>query len=210
LTELTQLIVDLNRLSELPPEIGFLSKLENLLVKGNNLITIPKSLCHLDDFNGLNLSTDDGVVCKIVSQKDALISIYSANPGNTLGWGVDNYPEVSFHENGNPKGITMNNKKLTRIPTNIDQLDRLEVLNINNNNLTSLPTALGNIKSLGAITADRNKLSTVPSELGELDNFVLLSITNNPITSIPKAVCDQQISNGGKLTILTDPGEGCD
>tara|TARA_R110001592_G_scaffold59944_4_gene182259 strand:- start:1440 stop:1913 length:474 start_codon:yes stop_codon:yes gene_type:complete len=140
---------------------------------------------------------------------DALIGIYTANPGNTLDWGVDDYPEVSFHDNGDPKAITMNNKNLTRIPESISSLSGLESFNVNNNNLQSLPAALGSINSLGAITAASNQLSTVPSELGQLQNLALLSITNNPITSIPEEVCNQQISNGGILTILADPGEGC-
>ena len=178
-------------------------------MKKNNFTTIPISMCLLEGYNDLYIHKDDGLTCSTASQKDALISIYSANPGNTLGWGVNNYPEVSFHDNGNPKVITMNNKNLTRIPESISSLSSLETFNVNNNNLESLPAALGSINSLGAITAASNQLSTVPSELGQLSNLALLSITNNPITSIPEEVCNLQISNGGILTILADPGEGC-
>jgi leucine-rich repeat protein SHOC2 len=198
-----------NQLSSLIPEIGFLINLDALYIASNNITKLPTSICNLTVFHNVEVQSDITLACETTSQKDALISIYSANPGNTLGWGVDNYPEVSFHDNGNPKVITMNNKNLTRIPESISSLSSLETFNVNNNNLESLPAALGSINSLGAITAASNQLSTVPSELGQLQNLALLSITNNPITSIPEEVCNQQISNGGILTILTDPGEGC-
>ncbi|WP_273276849.1 hypothetical protein [Maribacter polysiphoniae] len=210
LTNLAWLTLIDNQLSELPPEIGFLINLEILNIVRNNLMTIPIAILNLLTWNNtsMELSLDAGIELEN-SQKDALISIYSANPGNTLGWGVDNFPEVSFHSNGDIKGITMNNKNLTRIPENISALSRLENFNVNSNNLDNLPAELGAISSLVVITAASNQLNTVPPELGQLNNLALLSITNNPLTSIPLAVCNKQISNGGILTLLTDPGEGC-
>ncbi|MRX65543.1 hypothetical protein [Maribacter luteus] len=210
LTNLAWLTLRDNQLSELPPEIGFLINLEILNIVRNNLRTIPIAILNLLTWNNtsMELSLDAGIELGN-SQKDALISIYSANPGNTLGWGVDNFPEVSFHSNGDIKGITMNNKKLTRIPENISALSRLENFNVNSNNLDNLPAELGAISSLVVITAASNQLNTVAPELGQLNNLALLSITNNPMTSIPQEVCDLQISNGGILTILTDTGEGC-
>ena len=210
LRNLTELKVYNTQLTSLPPEIGFLGKLEKLnLTRINSISALPESISYLVELRGLIVFSDNLIPYETTSQKDALISIYSANPGNTLGWGVDNFIGVSFDDTGNPKVITMNNKNLTRLPSNIGQLTALEALNINNNNLTSLPTSLGTINTLVVIAADRNQLSTVPAELGDLNNFALLSITNNPMTSIPQEVCDLQISNGGILTILTDNGEGC-
>ncbi|WP_171017267.1 leucine-rich repeat domain-containing protein [Maribacter sp. ACAM166] len=210
LINLKKLSLRNNKITSLPPEIGFLIKLNELSIRNNNLTSIPRSICYLEDFNDLNLSKDNQVNCAIPTQKDVLISIYSANPGNTLEWSVDNYQGVSFNANGKPIAITANNKNLSRIPDTIDQLVELGNLAVNSNNLTSLPTTLGNLNSLTVVTAASNNLNTVPSELGQLTNLVLLSLTSNPITSIPTEVCDLQTSNGGVLTLLTDPGEGCD
>jgi len=178
----------------------------------NNIEFIPESVANLKLFNdpGMTFSYDDtSAEIRTVSQMDALISIYSANPGNTLDWGVDNYPQVEFKANGEPRTITMNNKNLTRIPPNITAMTSLEGLNVNSNNLTSLPTELADINTLIVITAANNGLNTVPAAFGQLNNLALLSITNNPITSLPQEVCDLQTSNSGILTILADPGEGC-
>ncbi|MBD0778974.1 leucine-rich repeat domain-containing protein [Maribacter sp. ANRC-HE7] len=211
LRNLTELEVYNTQLTSLPPEIGFLGKLEKLnLTQINSISTLPESISYLVELRSLIVFSDNTIPYETTSQKDALISIYSANPGNTLGWGVDNFPEVTFHANGNPKTITMNNKNLTRIPKNINRINSLETLDANSNNLESLPASLGSIETLAVLTLASNQLNTVPPELGQLNNLALLSITNNPITSLPQEVCDMQTTNGGILTILTDPGEGCD
>ena len=210
LTKLTKFILEFNNLTSLPPEIGFLTDLPKLSIRNNSLTTIPQAICYLEEFNNMSLFTDDGIICATTSEKDALISIYSANPGNTLEWGVDNYPEVKFNSSGSPTNITMNNKNLTRIPNNIDQLTALETLNVSQNPFGSIPSSLGNISTLGVLTLHKTNISTVPSELGQLTNLALLTLTDNPITGIPKSVCDLQISKGGILTILTDFGEECD
>ncbi|WP_108809018.1 DUF5018 domain-containing protein [Aquimarina spinulae] len=216
LSNLTSLeLIGNEQLMTIPPEIGFLSNLESLAYY--NLLdsyALPESVCNLITYNGLSILYSpipgfDFHNCATISPKDALISIYTANPGNTLGWSVDNYPEVTFHTNGNPKTITMNNKNITRIPDNIDQLTGLESLNVNSNNLEVIPSSIGNMNTLEVLTLANNQLSTVPSELGQLTGLALLSLTNNPISSIPSEVCDLQTSNGGILTILTDSGEGC-
>ncbi|MDE3741329.1 DUF5018 domain-containing protein [Maribacter polysaccharolyticus] len=210
LRNLTELEVYNTQLTSLPPEIGFLRQLERIeLFQINNISVLPESISYLVELRDLIVLSDDMITYETTSQKDALISIYSANPGNTLGWGVDNYPEVSFDDNGNPKAITMNNRNLTRIPGNISSLSSLESFNVNSNNLTSLPSTLGDINTLSVITAASNNLSTVPSELGQLNNLALLSLTNNPISSIPQEVCELQ-TNSVPLTLLTDPGKGCD
>ncbi|WP_396637776.1 leucine-rich repeat domain-containing protein [Maribacter sp. R77961] len=211
LTKLENLFLDNNLLTSIPSEIGFLSELEQLDIRDNQLTGIPLPVILLAEHNSLEISFDNGITISVITPLDALISIYSANPSNTLEWGVDNYPEVIFNDNGSPTNITMNNKNLTRLSSSIEHLNALETLAINNNNIESLPATMGSMNTLTVIAADRNQLSTVPKELGDLNNnFALLSITNNPVTSIPQEVCNLQVSNGGILTILTDPGEGCD
>jgi len=198
-----------NQLTSVPPELGFLINLTTLRLSENHITSLPLSVYYIKNFHNPTMTiTHDLVQTGNDTPVEALIGIYTANPGNTLGWSVDHYPEVTFHDNGNPKTITMNNKNLTRIPENINRINSLETLNANNNNLESLPATIGDINTLNVITAASNNLSTVPSELGQLNNLALLSLTDNPLNSIPQEVCDLQTN--GDLTLLTDPGEGCE
>lgn len=209
LSKLKRLDLENNQITSLPPEMGFLSNLNFLTIEESSLPEIPMSLAFLTAFNefiGLSVLPP----ANIVSQNDALISIHSANPGNTLNWEVGTFPEVTFNENGDPIVITMNNKSLKRLPLTMAQLTSLESLNVNGNSLESLPATISVINTLNTITAANNALSTIPQEFGFMSGLALLSITDNPITNIPQEVCNLQISNGGILTILTDPGEECD
>ncbi|APQ16010.1 hypothetical protein A9200_16250 [Maribacter hydrothermalis] len=199
-----------NQLSSLIPEIGFLINLDALYIASNNITKLPTSICNLTVFHNVEVQSDITLVCETTSQKDTLISIYSANPGNTLGWGVENNPKVTFNDSGNPIILNMNNTNLIRIPDSISELKQLEEFSVNDNQLNSLPVSLSAIQSLKIIAAAANNLITVPSEFQLLSGLGLLLLTQNPINSIPLEVCNQQIANGGILTILTDPGEECD
>lgn len=213
LTKLIRLSLLSNELNSVPAEIGFLKNLEQLNLGQNNFTTIPQSICNLKEFSipELIIFFDGDIICETISEKDALISIYSANPGNTLGWGVDNYPGVKFNEAGSPTEIIANNKNLERIPDNIDQLTALASLALLDNELSELPVSLGSISTLQALNFKGNNLFTVPSELGQLSNLIFLSLVDNPIASIPQSVCILQESNGGGgvLNLFTDAGGGC-
>ncbi|SEL86852.1 Leucine rich repeat-containing protein [Aquimarina amphilecti] len=209
LIRLKELSLFRNQFISLPPEIGFLSQLEKLFINNNNLTEIPASILQLELHNDLLVVKDPEVNYDSQSSNDLLIEIYSANPGNTLEWSVDEYPGVTFGDTGGVIEITMNNKNLTRIPSNVFKLGGLKVLNINNNKFETLDANLGEIGSLEVITAASNNLTTVPDTFRKLENLTLLSLIDNPITSIPPEVCNLQTSNGGILTLLTDPGEGC-
>lgn len=210
LTNLRVLILNENPLSALPPEIGFLTDLEGLHLSETNISLLPLSVCLLEDFNNLDIFGVGFTCSNTPTEIDALISIYAANPNNTLGWGVDNYPGVTFLTDGSIRDITANDKNLARLPTSIGQLSSLEVLTVSDNSFGSIPSSIGDINTLAILTLHTTNINTVPSSLGQLNNLVFLQLKGNPITSIPQEVCDLQISNGGILEILTDPGEGCD
>lgn len=209
LTKLQDLLLSENELNSIPPEIGFLTNLNTLNLSNNNLTSIPNSITALTDYNNLNLSVGVKLLVPLPSQKDALISIYSANPESTLEWSVDNYPDVDFDQNNNATNLRISNKNISRLPFFIGHLTSLDIIIANNNKIGKIPASLGSTNLLVVLEFGNNQLTTLPATLGQLSNLASLNITNNPIISIPNEVCDLQISNGGILTILTDTGEGC-
>lgn len=77
------------------------------------------------------------------------------------------------------------NKKLTSIPKEIGNLDKLERLDLLANGLTSIPVEVGNLRQLKILILDMNALTSVPVELGNLDKLELLELGSNRLTSVP-------------------------
>jgi len=164
LTNLTGLSLIGNQLTAIPPEIGFLLKLEFLDISNNDFNVIPRAVCYLEVFHDTETIHSSSALCGTFSsdESNALVSIYSANSGNTLGWGVDNYPGVEFTEGGKVKTITANNKNLERIPFDIVGLNFLEVLNINGNSFigfNALPTEINRLSTLTTLTLAQRAVS---------------------------------------------------
>ncbi len=140
LTSLLKLNLRDNQLTSIPAEIGFLSNLNLLNITNNNLTTIPQAICNLVEFYHpqMEINKDPVVTCETISAKDALISIYSANPGNTLEWGVGNFPGVSFDGNQSVTAIDIKDKGISRITSAVATLESLELLDLRNNPLNSI------------------------------------------------------------------------
>jgi Leucine-rich repeat (LRR) protein len=162
-------------------------------------------------------------VTVLVSQRDALISFYNANDGNTLGWDISSsdisvWPGVIVNDEGNVTSLNLLDKNLTSIhseigilsdltflelrsnniaslPNEIGQLINLTFLGVNNNVITSIPTTIGKLGRLKKLYAYNNKLEAIPVEIGMLINLTQLSIGANKLTLIPTEI--------GLLTNLT-------
>ncbi len=80
---------------------------------------------------------------------------------------------------------------------NIDDLSKLQSLNLSNNQLTSVPKELGNLSKLKTLILSVNNLPSIPKELGNLSKLTHLELHHNRLTSIPK-----ELGNLSKLTYL--------
>ena len=127
-----------NVLTSVPSEIGFLTSLLSFVITENNLTSIPQAVCNLETFNGLTIHKDVNVSCKITSPKDALISIYSANPNNTLDWGVNNFSGVTFDSQRSIIELDLRGRGIERIESNVATFESLEVLDVRDNTIESI------------------------------------------------------------------------
>ena len=138
LKKLFRIILRNNQLGALPPELGFLNKLASLIITGNSFSVIPRAVCNLSEFSNLNLQKDAFVSCETTSPKDALISIYSTNPNNTLDWGVGNFSGVTFGGQQSITEIDLRGKGIERIEQSVATFEFLELLDVRDNPLVSI------------------------------------------------------------------------
>lgn len=131
-------------------------------------------------------------VALALSQKEILLIIYDANPGNTLNWNeTDNLSDwtgVTLDGVGNITRLALAESQLTTIPSEIGQLGRLERLGLSFNSLSSLPPEIGQLNSLNRLNLLSNDLSSLPPEIGQLGNLEILFLGDNDLSSLPPEI----------------------
>lgn len=137
----------------------------------------------------------------VVTEKDALVAIHETNPGNSLGWDLDD-PDLSNWEgvtlnNGVVVDLLIHNSGLTNIPPEIGYFRNLTDLGIHMNDFASIPPEIGQLTQLVTFSTGLNStLNIVPPEIGQLENLEILHLDNNSsLTSLPAEI--------GQLTKLT-------
>ena len=147
-----------NMTGPIPPELGSMTKLQELILSRNNLTgPIPPELGNLTNLKSLQISN------------------------NNLTGPIP--PELANLTNLEELWLHLNN--LTGpIPPELGSMVNLEYLNLSNNNLTGpIPPELGNLTKLGGLPLSNNNLTgPLPPELGNLTNLTGLTLQNNHLT----------------------------
>lgn len=159
ITELSQLTeVDLsnNQLTEIPLEIIQLANLEQLRLRGNQLTTIPPELGQMANLEILDLKDN-----QLTAVPPELIQLSKLTE------------------------IDLSNNKLTEIPLEITRLASLERFGFSGNHLTSVPPELAHLSELKDLDLSDNKLISVPTEFAQMTNLKKLSLGDNLLTDIP-------------------------
>ncbi|MEM8722286.1 MAG: leucine-rich repeat domain-containing protein, partial [Cyanobacteria bacterium P01_G01_bin.39] len=155
--EATELDLAGMELTELPAEIGKLSKLtkltlgkfdqENFQIIGNNLSSLPAEIGQLTNLSVLDLRGNS-------------LSSLPASIGQLTNLSV-------FYLRGN---------SLSSLPASIGQLTNLSVLDLRGNSLSSLPASIGQLTNLTRLDLDNNSLSSLPASIGQLTNLSVLDL----------------------------------
>ena len=201
----TELALSRNQLSgEIPPELGNLSSLENLLLWSNQLAgPIPARLGNLANLTELSLS-ENQLTGEIPPELGNLASL-----GILHLWGNQLTGEIP-EELGNLAELTVltlsRNDLTGEIPTELGELTNLAKLFLNGNQLTgSIPSTLSNLAKLEELDLGDNQLTGhVPTWLGNLTNLEELYLTRNQLSGpIPP-----ELGGGVNLSILALGGNG--
>jgi Leucine-rich repeat (LRR) protein/signal recognition particle receptor subunit beta len=166
LTQLTNLILNNNEIVEIPETIGKLTQLTNLTLNNNQITEIPETIGKLTQLT--NLLFNNNIIAKIPSSIGKL---------NTLTW------------------VRLNNNRIEEIPEVIGKLTKLTSLNLSNNRISKIPVSIGKLVNLTSIDFDNNQIEEIPEAIGKLTKLTSLSLNNNQIVKIPVSI--------GKLVNLT-------
>jgi Leucine-rich repeat (LRR) protein len=145
-----------NKLLSLPKEIGQLTALTYLSLRGNELRTLPPEIGNL-----VNLEEIDLQNCSL----DAL-------PGEMA-------------KLANLKILNLKRNNLQTLPDEFGHLKKLYRLNAEENKLASLPPQFGELSALAHLSLEENKLTGLPPGFGNLASLAALNLKNNPLKNLP-------------------------
>lgn len=191
----TQLNLDIKRLTTIPTEIGNLSGLQHLNLSNNQLATVPVEIGNLASLTNLTLSRNRLTVLPTEIGNLSNLKTFNlySNRLTALPTEIGNL--------SNLQSLNLSNNRLTSVPTEIGNLSNLKTLSLFDNQLTSIPTEIGNLSNLESLRLSRNRLTGLPTEIGSLSNLIDLYISVNQLTALPA-----EIGNLSNLRFLVAPG----
>ncbi|UII77795.1 DUF5018 domain-containing protein [Flagellimonas sp. HMM57] len=137
------------------------------------------------------------------TEREVLVKLYNANPGNRLGWNLKNDDMSNWEgvtlENGKVTELRLSEKGLTILPKEIGSLSELVVLYVYGNGISEIPKEIGNLENLEILSIGKNFLSTVPNEIWNLRMLKELFITQTRISSIPPDI--ENLTNLERLVL---------
>jgi len=80
--------------------------------------------------------------------------------------------------------------QLSAVPTCVQQLKKLEWLQLAGNHLTDLPEWIGDLKELRRLSMSSNQLSAVPTSVQQLKKLRWLYLDGNLLTDLPEGIGD--------------------
>ena len=157
LTPLNFLEISDAGLSEVPSEIGNLSNLLNLTLRGNQLVALPDTLGKLNRLQFLDASRNS-----IQEVPDSLGEL------------------TSLHT------LDLSQNQLPTIPATFGNLKNLAHLNLSRNKLEGIDVMLsGDFTHLSEILAPHNKIERITHEVGQLEVLRTLDLSENKLENFP-------------------------
>lgn len=142
-----------SQLGTVPPEIGLLSKLQVLGLKGNLLTELPPEIGMLKELKTLYLS------------KNRLTTLP---------------PEIA--QLVDLEVLSLDDNQMAIVPREIGKCTKLKRLTLSRNQVTALPAEIGDLTNLEKLFLGENQISSLPPEFGKLAKLEMLLIDSNPIT----------------------------
>ncbi|KAI7819044.1 hypothetical protein BC939DRAFT_270972 [Gamsiella multidivaricata] len=218
---LEELDMSFNNLTEIPGEIGRLSRLRILLLFGNRIgPQLPKTLSDLTRLRKLDIRQNEilnlDALNDLPSLQELLVD-YNANVvfNNSFKALVKasflkcNMTNASIRGTGDTLTfLDMSSNRLSNLAsTFFEHLRSLEILKLDNNSISSIPLTIGSLKRLKTLSISNNLLSSLPEEIGQLESLAELDLHSNSLGELPVAIwkCSLTMLNASSNLLETFP-----
>lgn len=184
LPELRQLDVSWHQIHTIPDDVGSLTKLQYLNMKGNFLKNVSRSITHCTRLQVLDLSGAMKLNSVIPEQ------ILMMSELKVLDISGNYFTELSSKVAGLKKleKFIMRRNALLRLPDEIFDLEHLENLELSDNYLYELPDSVKSSKNIRYIDLQGNKLKSLPDSICKCLSLVQLSVAGNELETVPELI----------------------
>ncbi|MCV6636981.1 leucine-rich repeat domain-containing protein [Candidatus Albibeggiatoa sp. nov. NOAA] len=179
LENLTELVINHNKLSNIPAEIGLLKNLTTLNLSYNKLTDLPAEIGQLQNLETLILESNY-TLQNLPPEIGALTNLVKLDLSSLL---LQSLPSTVFNLT-NLTELNLGGNQLQSLPPEIGQLQSLDNLNLNGSQLQSLPPEIGQLQNLTSLSLVFNQLQNLPAEIGQLHNLTSLNLNYNPLQSL--------------------------
>ncbi len=174
-----------NSQGTLSPEIGKLTALKKLIIKGMFTGTFPANITNLTNLEYLHIETNGTISGTLPDDIHKMSALKYLSLKNIITGTIP----ASIGQLGNLTDLNLSGGKISgSIPNQICNLTNLNFLDLSRNQLTgNIPANIGNLKNLNILHLSDNKLSgEIPVSTGNLDVLSNFSASNNQLSgSIP-------------------------
>ncbi|MBW4464263.1 MAG: leucine-rich repeat domain-containing protein [Pegethrix bostrychoides GSE-TBD4-15B] len=179
LINLTELDLSSNQISEIPEVIGQLTNLTKLDLSGNQISEIPTAVGHLTNLTRLNLSNNQiSKIPEVIGQLSNLVGL------NLWSNQISEIPAV-MGQLANMTGLDLHSNQISKISEVIGNLTHLSGLSLFNNQISEIPAAIGNLINLTSLDLEKNHITWLPEEISQLPQLKKLNLQGNPINIPP-------------------------
>ncbi|MEH2202520.1 MAG: leucine-rich repeat domain-containing protein, partial [Nostoc sp.] len=184
LTNLTQLILNSNEITQIPEAIANLTNLTQLDLRNNQITQIPEAIAKLTNLTQLHLDGN-----QITQIPEAIAKLTNLTQLHLYNNQITQIPEA-IAKLTNLTQLDLDGNQITQIPEAIANLTNLTQLDLRNNQITQIPEAIANLTNLTQLILNSNEITQIPEAIANLTNLTQLILNSNEITQIPEAIAN--------------------
>ena len=183
LTQLEELYLKSNTLTELPNELASLKKLKKISLNNNNLTVFPEPILNLAELEELHIGLQNPRTKEFPKSLSGLPNLKILN----FEWSEFEVLPDSIGDLKSLEILNLEGNKITSISEEIKNCTQLKKINLQNNDLLErLPESIGYLSKLEEITLYQCKqLQSLPPSISNLSNLKILDLSDTLIQELP-------------------------